>query len=141
MATMETTERARTKTPVYVGDRTTDETKHSLKTTEFWAMAGLIVAILVASAYLRLTRRCPRLDARRRGRDRLHDQPRPRQVGHQVRRRRRPAQQPLDARQSGLCSGAHSPRAQPHATAWANGARRSRDASVSKNLRAKGAGA
>lgn len=39
MATMETTERARTKTPVYVGDRTTpDETKHSLKTTEFWAI-------------------------------------------------------------------------------------------------------
>lgn len=50
MATMETTERARTKSPVYVGDRTTDETKHSLKTTEFWAMAGLIVAILAASA-------------------------------------------------------------------------------------------
>ena len=51
MATMETTERARTKTPAtYVGDRTTDETKHSLKTTEFWAMAGLIVAILAASA-------------------------------------------------------------------------------------------
>jgi hypothetical protein len=49
MTTMETTERARTKTPVYVGDRT-DETKHSLKTTEFWAMAGLIVAILAASA-------------------------------------------------------------------------------------------
>jgi hypothetical protein len=47
---METTERARTKTPVYVGDRTADETKHSLKTTEFWAMAGLIVAILAASA-------------------------------------------------------------------------------------------
>ena len=51
MATVETTERApRTKTPVYVGDRTTDETKHSLKTTEFWAMAGLIVAVLAASA-------------------------------------------------------------------------------------------
>ena len=51
MATMEATERARTKSPVYAGDRTTDETKHSLKTTEFWAMAGLIVAILAASAY------------------------------------------------------------------------------------------
>ena len=50
MATMETTERARTKTPSYVGDRTIDETKHSLKTTEFWAMAGLIVAVLAASA-------------------------------------------------------------------------------------------
>ena len=51
MATMETSERARTKAPVHVSDRTTDETKHSLKTTEFWAMAGLIVAILAASAY------------------------------------------------------------------------------------------
>ena len=52
MATMETTERAaRTKAPTYVGDRITDETKHSLKTTEFWAMTGLIVAILAASAY------------------------------------------------------------------------------------------
>ena len=50
MATMETTERARTKTPTYLGNRTTDETKHSLKTTEFWAMAGLIVAVLAASA-------------------------------------------------------------------------------------------
>jgi len=51
MATMETSERARTKAPAHVSDRTTDETKHSLKTTEFWAMAGLIVAILAASAY------------------------------------------------------------------------------------------
>ena len=51
MATMETSERARTKAPVHVSDRTTDETKHSLKTTEFWAMAGLIVAVLAASAY------------------------------------------------------------------------------------------
>ena len=51
MATMETSERARTTAPVHVSDRTTDETKHSLKTTEFWAMAGLIVAILAASAY------------------------------------------------------------------------------------------
>ena len=50
MATMETTERARTKTPVNVSGRTSDETKLSLKTTEFWAMAGLIVAILIASA-------------------------------------------------------------------------------------------
>ncbi len=50
MATMETAERARTNTPVNVGVRATDETKHSLKTTEFWAMAGLIVAILAASA-------------------------------------------------------------------------------------------
>ena len=50
MATMETTERARTKTPLNVSGRTSDETKLSLKTTEFWAMAGLIVAILIASA-------------------------------------------------------------------------------------------
>ena len=28
----------------------TDETKMSLKTTEFWAMVGLIAAILIASA-------------------------------------------------------------------------------------------
>jgi hypothetical protein len=27
-----------------------DETKASLKTTEFWAMAGLVVAILIATA-------------------------------------------------------------------------------------------
>ena len=50
MATMETTERARTKTPSSVDGRTSDETKLSLKTTEFWAMAGIIAAILVASA-------------------------------------------------------------------------------------------
>ncbi len=30
--------------------RTSDETKLSLKTTEFWAMAGVIGAILIASA-------------------------------------------------------------------------------------------
>lgn len=29
----------------------TDETKLSLKTTEFWAMAGVFVAILAAAAY------------------------------------------------------------------------------------------
>ena len=49
MATMEATERARTSTPPNVSGRT-DETKLSLKTTEFWAMGGLIAAILVASA-------------------------------------------------------------------------------------------
>lgn len=27
-----------------------DETKHSLKTTEFWAMGGVIAAILIAAA-------------------------------------------------------------------------------------------
>ena len=50
MATMETTERAHARSPVNVGGRTFDETKLSLKTTEFWAMAGIIVAILIASA-------------------------------------------------------------------------------------------
>ena len=50
MATMETTERARTKAPLNVSGRTSDETKLSLKTTEFWAMAGIIGAILIASA-------------------------------------------------------------------------------------------
>jgi len=29
--------------------RLTTETKHSLKTTEFWAMVGIVVAILIAS--------------------------------------------------------------------------------------------
>ena len=50
MATVETTERARTRTPLNVSGRASDETKLSLKTTEFWAMAGIIAAILVASA-------------------------------------------------------------------------------------------
>lgn len=49
MATMEATERARRR-PRSTSAIATDETKHSLKTTEFWAMAGLIVAILAASA-------------------------------------------------------------------------------------------
>jgi hypothetical protein len=50
MATMETTERARTSKPLNVSEKASDETKLSLKTTEFWAMAGLIAAVLVASA-------------------------------------------------------------------------------------------
>jgi hypothetical protein len=50
MATVETTERARTRTPLNVSGRTSNETKLSLKTTEFWAMAGIIAAILIASA-------------------------------------------------------------------------------------------
>ena len=50
MATVERTERARGTRPLDVGGRTVDETKLSLKTTEFWAMAGIIVAILIASA-------------------------------------------------------------------------------------------
>ena len=50
MASVETTERARRGTPLNVSGRAFDETKLSLKTTEFWAMAGIIAAILVASA-------------------------------------------------------------------------------------------
>ena len=50
MATVETTERARTRTPLNVSGRAFDESKLSLKTTEFWAMVGIIAAILVASA-------------------------------------------------------------------------------------------
>ena len=50
MATVETTERARRSTPLNLSSRTFDETKLSLKTTEFWAMVGIIVAILIASA-------------------------------------------------------------------------------------------
>ena len=50
MATVETVDRARTSAPPSVTHRTSDETKHSLKTTEFWAMAGIILAILIASA-------------------------------------------------------------------------------------------
>jgi hypothetical protein len=50
MATLETAERARTSASPSVSRRTFDETKLSLKTTEFWAMAGIIAAILIASA-------------------------------------------------------------------------------------------
>jgi hypothetical protein len=50
MATMETAERARTSPSLSVARRSFDETKLSLKTTEFWAMVGIIVAILIASA-------------------------------------------------------------------------------------------
>ena len=51
MATVEVSERGRTSTAhSNVMGRTSDETKHSLKTTAFWAMAGVIGAILVASA-------------------------------------------------------------------------------------------
>ena len=49
MATMETTG-ARTSARPGVTRRTSDETKLSLKTTEFWAMVGIIAAILIASA-------------------------------------------------------------------------------------------
>ena len=50
MASVETAERVRTSAPSSVTRRTSDETKASFKTTEFWAMAGVIAAILIASA-------------------------------------------------------------------------------------------
>jgi hypothetical protein len=51
MAAIES-ERTRTGTSVSrrVSSRSQDETKLSLKTTEFWAMGGVIAAILVAAA-------------------------------------------------------------------------------------------
>ena len=51
MATIES-ERARTESAVSrrASSQTRDETKLSLKTTEFWAMGGVIAAILVAAA-------------------------------------------------------------------------------------------
>ena len=51
LATLETSEQLRT--PAASRKRSTresDETKLSLKTTEFWAMGGVIAAILIASA-------------------------------------------------------------------------------------------
>ena len=50
MAAFDTAERSRTTGPSSVARRTQDETKLSLKTTEFWAMLGVIVAILIATA-------------------------------------------------------------------------------------------
>ena len=49
MATMETAERTR-RAPRAVTGRTSDETKLSVKTTEFWAMVVIIATILIASA-------------------------------------------------------------------------------------------
>ena len=50
MAAIETDERVRMHAPASEARRTQDETKHALKTTEFFAMAGVIGAILIASA-------------------------------------------------------------------------------------------
>jgi hypothetical protein len=50
MAATDTAERLRTSAPSSLARRTHDETKHSLKTTEFWAMVGIVAAILTASA-------------------------------------------------------------------------------------------
>jgi hypothetical protein len=50
MATVEAAERQRVNASPSEARRTHDETKHALKTTEFFAMAGVIGAILIASA-------------------------------------------------------------------------------------------
>jgi hypothetical protein len=50
MAATEAAERRRTNAVSSKAGRTTDETKHALKTTEFFAMVGIIGAILIASA-------------------------------------------------------------------------------------------
>ena len=50
MAATETAERLRMDTSSSEARRTYDETKHALKTTEFYAMGGIIGAILIASA-------------------------------------------------------------------------------------------
>jgi hypothetical protein len=50
MAATEAAERRRTNAVSSKAGRTTDETKHALKTTEFFAMVGVIGAILIASA-------------------------------------------------------------------------------------------
>ena len=49
MAVTETGERLRESARASEGRRTFDETKHSLKTTEFGARGGVIGAILIAS--------------------------------------------------------------------------------------------
>jgi hypothetical protein len=49
MAATETAERRRMYATSSDAGRTSDETKHALKTTEFFAMVGVIGAILIAS--------------------------------------------------------------------------------------------
>jgi hypothetical protein len=50
MAERDTAGRPHAVAPSSLRRRTHDETKLSLKTTEFWAMLGIIVAILIATA-------------------------------------------------------------------------------------------
>jgi len=50
MAATESTERRRLDAASRPTRRMTDETKHALKTTEFFAMVGVIAAVLIASA-------------------------------------------------------------------------------------------
>jgi hypothetical protein len=49
MAATETAQRRRVNVSSSDARRTTDETKHALKTTEFVAMVGVIAAILIAT--------------------------------------------------------------------------------------------
>jgi sugar phosphate permease len=49
MATTETAERRRVNAPLRESRLTQDESKNALKTTEFFAMAGVIAAILIAT--------------------------------------------------------------------------------------------
>jgi hypothetical protein len=50
MSVSQTAERLRASASLNRVHRTQDETKLSLKTTEFWAMVGIILAVLIASA-------------------------------------------------------------------------------------------
>ena len=50
MAATESVERLRTNAPPRAAHRTQDETKISFLTTEFWAMAAVNAAILIAAA-------------------------------------------------------------------------------------------
>jgi hypothetical protein len=50
MAATEAAERRRRHAPSSEAGRTQDETKQAFKTTEFFAMVGVIVAILIATA-------------------------------------------------------------------------------------------
>ena len=50
MAATEAAERRRNNTVSSKAGRTTDETKNAFKTTEFFAMVGIIGAILIAAA-------------------------------------------------------------------------------------------
>jgi hypothetical protein len=50
MAATEAAERRRAHAPSSEASRTQDETKQAFKTTEFFAMVGVILAILIATA-------------------------------------------------------------------------------------------
>ena len=50
MAAIQAAERRRMRAPSSEASRTQDETKQAFKTTEFFAMVGVILAILIATA-------------------------------------------------------------------------------------------